>query len=181
MSDFLVSSPNNSEAMHFRIFVLIIFYKVLPFFTYKSLALWFLRVKISCLVLYTLPRNMKLWNLVESNISKIIFFKNATDSPIDSPRILEEWITSWKGIQEWKKCTESRRKKEKVQGIIFKNRIKDMLSNRFYTEESLNVVVSTKDPIISGCEVCNYSWHMATKNLFLFRSVVFWNHRHRPC
>lgn len=132
-------------------------------------------MKISFLVLHTLPRNMELWNLVESNVSKIIFFIRAIDGPIGSPRILEEWVTSWKDIEELKNYTESRRRREKVQGIIFKNRIKDILSTRFYTEESLKVVVSTKDPIISSYGVYNYSWHTAAKNLVWFNLWYFGN------
>lgn len=105
--------------------------------------------------------------MVERNISKIIFFINAIDIPIGSPRIPEELITSWKGIQELKNYTECRRTREKVIRVIFKNRIKYMLNNRFYTEESLNVVVceeALRTPSFR-LEICNYSCHTAAKKI----------------
>lgn len=165
------------------ILVLIIFYKILPFFTYQSLVqlnhglcfnfsgwrslFWF---STHCPEIW----NFEIWLKVMS--AKSSFFIKAIDSPIGSPRILEEWITSWKDIEELKNYTESRRRREKVQGIFLKNRIKDILSTRFYTEESLNVVVSTKYPIISSYGVYNYSWHTAAKilvwlNLWSFGTI----------
>lgn len=67
-------------------------------------------------------------------------------------------------------------------GVIFKNKSEYVLSNRFYNVEILNVGVSKEgieDPSIPGCEVSNYSCHIAA-NYFIRLRSAFWSTEHVP-